>query len=282
MTDVKALVLTGYGLNCDSETNFSLRLAGAQSHRIHINDLIRAEKTGLKTALKDYHILVFGGGFSWADDHGAGVLMASKLKHHLGKDMERFIEEGKLILGICNGFQCLVNLGLLPGFEYDYRERRVALTYNDSGNFIDTWVGLKINPESPCVFTKGLSLLELPVRHGEGKFYAANEDIDRLFKNNQVVMQYADGKGDAAEGEWPLNPNGSRWDIAGICDPTGRIFGLMPHPEAFNHYTNYPDWTRKKESLRRQGKAIASVEGEGIKVFRNAVNYIRNSFPADL
>ncbi|MEA2038211.1 MAG: phosphoribosylformylglycinamidine synthase subunit PurQ [Thermodesulfobacteriota bacterium] len=281
MTDVKALVLTGYGLNCDSETDFSLRLAGAQSHRIHINDLIREEETGHKIGLTDYHILVFGGGFSWADDHGAGVLMASKLKHHLGKDMERFIEEGKLILGICNGFQCLVNLGLLPGFEYDYRERRVALTYNDSGNFIDTWVGLKVNPESPCVFTKGLSLVELPVRHGEGKFYAANEDIERLFKNNQVVMQYADGKGDAAEGEWPLNPNGSIRDIAGICAPSGRIFGLMPHPEAFNHYTNYPDWTRKKELLTRQGKAITSEEGEGIKVFRNAVEYIRNSFPAD-
>ena len=182
MTEVKALVLTGYGLNCDYETDFSLRLAGAQSHRIHINDLIREEKTGHKIALRDYHILVFGGGFSWADDHGAGVLMASKLKHHLGKDMEHFIEEGKLILGICNGFQCLVNLGLLPGFEYNYRERRVALTYNDSGNFIDTWVGLKTNPESPCVFTKGLSLMEFPVRHGEGKFYAANEDIERLFK----------------------------------------------------------------------------------------------------
>ncbi len=274
----KALVLTGYGLNCDYETDYSLKLAGAESERIHINELIATETPGAKISLEGYHILVFGGGFSWADDHGAGVLMASKLRQHLGEQIEQFIEDGKLIFGICNGFQCLVNLGLLPAFEYQYNKRCIALTCNDSGNFIDTWINLKVNSESPCVFTKGITSIELPVRHGEGKFYAADEDIDRLFGNNQVVMQYADENGDEACGQWPLNPNGSLKDIAGICDPSGRIFGLMPHPEAFNHYTNHPDWTRNKEVRNRQGKLEITEEGEGIKIFRNAVEYVKKSF----
>jgi len=278
MNEVKALVLTGYGLNCDYETDFCLNLAGAKSQRVHINELIGDGNTGAKPNLRDYHIFVFGGGFSWADDHGAGVLMASKLKHHLGKQIEHFIEDGKLIIGICNGFQALVNLGLLPCYEDKYRERRIALTYNDSGNFMDAWVNLKVNHESPCVFTKGLFNLELPVRHGEGKLYAEAEDIDRLFKNNQVVLQYADRKGEEAHGQWPLNPNGSLRDIAGVCDFSGRIFGIMPHPEAFNHFTNHPGWTRKKEAFMRQGKAIISEEGDGVTIFRNAVEYISKSF----
>lgn len=166
----KALVLTGYGLNCDYETDYSLKLAGAESERIHINELIATETPGSKVSLEGYHILVLGGGFSWADDHGAGVLMASKLRQHLGEQIEQFIEDGNLIFGICNGFQCLVNLGLLPAFEYQYNKRCIALTCNDSGNFIDDWINLKVNSESPCVFTKGITSIELPVRHGEGKF----------------------------------------------------------------------------------------------------------------
>ncbi len=275
---VRAIVLTGYGLNCDYETDFSLRLAGAESHRVHINELIPGAVKGPVKTLEEYHILVFGGGFSWADDHGAGVLMASKLKQHLGDQIERFIEDGKLIIGICNGFQCLVNLGLVPAFEGRYQERRVALTYNDSGNFIDTWVRLRINPKAPCVFTRGISHLELPVRHGEGKFYAAPADIDRLIENDQVVIQYADEEGNAARGKWPLNPNGSLEDIAGICDPTGRIFGLMPHPEAFNHFTNHPDWTRKREEALRRGEKTVPQEGDGIQIFRNAVDYVKANF----
>lgn len=272
---IKALVLTGYGLNCDYETDFSLKLAGAESHCIHINEMISSGRSGPEIRLSDYHILVFGGGFSWADDHGAGVLMATKIRHHLGEQIQQFIDDGKLVMGICNGFQALVNLGLVPGFDSSYQERRVALTYNDSGNFVDDWVQLKINEKSPCVFTKGLSSLDLPVRHGEGKFYAEDETINRLLENNQIALQYSDGNGNPAGGKWPMNPNGSIKDIAGICDPSGRIFGLMPHPEAFNHYTNHPDWTLKKEALQRQGKTIESEEGEGIKLFRNAVEYLK-------
>lgn len=274
MSTAKALILTGYGLNCDYETDYSLKLAGADSHRVHINELIEGEQSGSGPRLQDYHILVFGGGFSWGDDHGAGVLFASKIKYNIGKSLDEFIASGKLILGICNGFQCLANIGLLPGFDGDYRARKIALTYNDSGNFIDTWVRLRINPDSPCVFTKGISHLELPVRHGEGKFYALEEDIHRLVSANQVVMQYADENGGRAEGRWPFNPNGSVHDIAGVCDPTGRIFGLMPHPEAYNHYTNHPEWTMERERSIRQGQAITSYEGKGIAVFRNAVRYV--------
>ena len=277
MKNVRALILTGYGLNCDYETDHSLRLAGADTHKIHINDLIQSASTGSGPTLDHYHILVFGGGFSWADDHGAGVVLASKLKFNMGEQIEQFIGDGKLIIGICNGFQSIVNLGLLPGFEGQYRERRVALTYNDSGNFIDTWVNLKIDPGSPCVFTRGISRIELPVRHGEGKFYASEGDIDRLFDKKQVVMQYAHENGDEAGGEWPANPNGSIKDIAGICDPSGRIFGLMPHPEAYHHYTNHPDWTREKEYRARRGEKLEDEEGHGIRIFRNAVDYLRGA-----
>jgi phosphoribosylformylglycinamidine synthase len=152
------------------------------------------------------------------------------------------------------------------------------LTYNDSGNFIDTWVNLRINPETPCIFTKGISHIELPVRHGEGKLYASSEDIQSLFENNQVVAQYADEDGNRANGQWPENPNGSLEDIAGICDPTGRIFGLMPHPEGFNHFTNHPNWTEKKRVLEKEGKSIENQEGDGIRIFRNAVEYIREGY----
>jgi len=275
MKKVKAVVLTGYGLNCDNETDFSLHLAGADSRRMHINELVSKAQSGSARVLEGYQILVFGGGFSWADDHGAGVLMASKMKRHLGEALNAFVDGGNLILGICNGFQALVNLGLLPGIDGRYQDRTVALTHNDSGNFIDAWVNLKINPQSPNVFTKGVTRAEFPVRHGEGKFYAADETLKRLFQNNQVVLQYADDDGNPAGGRWPSNPNGSLSDIAGICDPTGHIFGLMPHPEAFNHFTNHPDWTRRKLALARQGKSIEQEEGGGISIFRNAVDYFR-------
>lgn len=275
MNRIKALVLTGFGLNCDYETDFSLKLAGAESHRIHINELISGSKGSASSPLAQFQILVLGGGFSWADDHGAGVLMAAKLRRHLGSELNSFVRDGNLVIGICNGFQALVNLGLLPGFDETYGERLAAITYNDSGNFVDAWVNLKMNDATPCVFTKGLSGIELPVRHGEGKLVAGAETIEALFENRQVVMQYAGEDGTAAQGKWPFNPNGSIQDIAGICDSTGRVFGVMPHPEAYNHFTNHPNWTDQREVLSRQGKTPLSQEGEGIKIFQNAVEYLR-------
>ncbi|MCD6477778.1 MAG: phosphoribosylformylglycinamidine synthase subunit PurQ [Candidatus Aenigmarchaeota archaeon] len=264
----KALVLDGYGLNCGYETAYSLKLAGAEAKRVHINELIWG-----KEKLEDYHILVLIGGFSWGDDHGAGVLEACKLKFNMGNQIRKFIEDEKLIMGICNGFQALVNSGLLPGIK-NYNTREIALISNDMGNFRDDWVHLRVR-KSLCIFTKGIKGIDLPIRHGEGKFYAEESVIRKLFENNQIVLQYA--KGDKlANGEFPYNPNGSLEDIAGITDPTGRIFGLMPHPEAFNSFTNHPNWTREKEVLKRSGKPIPE-EGDGIKIFRNAVRYVEEN-----
>ncbi|MBW2601925.1 MAG: phosphoribosylformylglycinamidine synthase subunit PurQ [Deltaproteobacteria bacterium] len=269
---VRVLVLAGYGLNCDHETAHAFDLAGGASHRIHINDLISG-----RVLLQDYDILVLGGGFSWADDHGAGVLEAVRLQHNIGEALQRFIEEGKLVLGICNGFQALVNLGFLPGFDADYKQKRVALTYNDCGNFRDDWVNLTANQQSPCVFTKGITELELPIRHGEGKFIAPVEVIKRLADQGQIVFQYATPEGAVAGGNFPYNPNGSVEDIAGVCDPTGRIFGLMPHPEAFNHWTNHPGWTRRKVLSKRQGRRIDTELPVAMKIFKNAVEHMQET-----
>ncbi len=269
MSDVNAMVLTGFGLNCDLETAYALELAGARVQRTHINALI--EKPG---RLQDCHILVFGGGFSWGDDHGAGVLQAVRLKTHVGDQILSFIDAGNLVMGICNGFQTLANFGLLPGFEGRYSERCVALTANDCGNFRDQWVELRINPASACVFTRGLERIALPVRHGEGKFYAADEIIEDLFAQHLVVMQYADSRGQPAGGRFPENPNGSLGDIAGICDPSGRVFGLMPHPEAYNHFANHPDATLERRRRLRAGEGEPPSEGIGVQLFRNAVAYV--------
>jgi len=263
MSNVQALVLAGYGQNCDHETAYALELAGAVAQRVHINALIDGA-----VRLDGFQIVVFGGGFSWGDDHGAGVVQAVRMKTHLGDQMLAYIAGGNLVLGICNGFQCLVNLGLLPGIEGDYNSRKVALIGNDCGQFRDQWVNLAVNPDSPCVFTRGLDQFELPVRHGEGKFYAETQVMDQLVAGQQVVVRYAAPDGRPADGAYPLNPNGSLLDIAGICDSTGRIFGLMPHPEAYNHPTNHPDFTR----LKAVGQANNGPT-PGIQMFINAVRY---------
>ncbi|MFH2220373.1 MAG: phosphoribosylformylglycinamidine synthase subunit PurQ [Pseudomonadota bacterium] len=272
MDNVKVLILTGFGLNCDHETAYAFELAGAEAFRVHINSLIDGS-----VLLENFHIMVFGGGFSWGDDHGAGVLQAVRMKTNMGDKILAFIDAGNLVLGICNGFQTLVNLGLLPGFDNDYTQRSVALTFNDCGNFRNDWVSLKVNPAAPCIFATGLNHLEFPVRHGEGKFYADDAVIRRLIQNNQVVVQYAMPDGTPANSSFPDNPNGSVHDIAGICDPTGRVFGLMPHPEAYNHWTNHPRWTRHKETLKRKGLSPDTGPTIGIRLFQNAVDYIKKS-----
>lgn len=268
---VNALILTGFGLNCDYETAFAFEKAGANAHRVHINALIRGD-----VRLADFQILAFGGGFSWGDDHGAGVIQALKLKNNIGKDLLAFVDAGKLVIGICNGFQALVNLGLLPGLDQDYTRRSVAITYNDCGNFRDQWVRLVPDADSPCVFTKGLGVSDYPVRHGEGKVVADPEVIERLVANRQVVFRYADANGAPANGAFPANPNGALDDIAGICDPTGRIFGLMPHPEGYNHFGNHPDWPRQKAAAKRQGKSLEETITTGIRLFENGVNYMHD------
>lgn len=274
-TAVRALVLTGFGLNCDLETQYALNKAGAAAERVHLNEIISLSRLG--DGLAPYHILAIGGGFSWADDHGAGVLLGLKLKSHLGEQLDEFIRDGKLVLGICNGFQALVNMGLLPGFDEDYTTRSVAITANDCGNFRDDWVHLTADPASKSIVTKGLTGLDLPVRHGEGKFYSSPEVINRLKESGQVALRYAYPDYSPANGEFPYNPNGSLDDIAGICDQTGRIFGLMPHPEAFHHFTNHPLWTRKMDQLKRGGLKPETMNGQGLLIFQNAVEYVRKN-----
>lgn len=272
MSKINALVLAGYGLNCDTETAHACELAGMVPTRVHINALIDGSIT-----LNDFQLMVLIGGFSWGDDHGGGVIQAVRMKTHIGDQMLAFIERGNLLFGICNGFQVLANMGLLPGFDNDYTQRLAAVTYNDCGNFRDQWVRLRINDRSPCVFTEGIESIDLPVRHGEGKFYAQPEVISRLESTDQIVMQYATSNGQAANGQFPDNPNGSISDIAGICDPTGRIFGLMPHPEAYNHPANHPDWFRRREWHRRQGQSEALSGLTGIRMFENAADYLSRS-----
>lgn len=260
----RALVMTGYGINCDMETAHAFSLAGAEPSRIHINDIIA--KPGL---MNNFQILAFPGGFSFGDDIASGKVLANKIKQNLMEPLSDFISQGKLVIGICNGFQAMVKLGLLPGFEGRYmKSQETTLTFNDSGRFEDRWVHMKASPDSRCVFTKGLDNLYLPVRHGEGKFVPESQEVlRRINDNNQAVVRYTGPNGTPTQ-EYPWNPNGSVEAVAGICDESGRVFGMMPHPEAFLHRTNHPRWTR--EDLPE--------EGQGLAIFRNAVDFVKKEF----
>jgi len=271
---VNVAVLAGFGLNCDNETAHALRLAGAHPEIVHINALINGERR-----LADYQMLAFIGGFSWGDDHGGGVVQAVRLKTRLGDRLGRFVADGNLVIGICNGFQTLANLGLLPGLDGDYTRRSVALIHNDCGNFRDQWVHLQANPQSPCLFTRGLKNLELPVRHGEGKFYADHQTMERLNGQGLIALRYASAGGTPADGKFPQNPNGSLNDVAGICDPSGRVFGLMPHPEAFHHWTNHPDWPRTRANGKDPGLTDDQGLTPGVRILRNGVDYILGHGP---
>lgn len=248
MTKVNTLVVTGYGTNCERETAHSARLAGADNVDIcFFSDLVAG-----KNRLGDYNFLIFPGGFLDGDDLGAAQAAALRWKYSITKDGTRLIEQlenfynsGRIILGICNGFQLLVKLGLLPGAGKKPFERQVSLTHNDSARFEDRWVHLRSNPDSMCVFTRGIDYVYLPVRHGEGKLVTMSDEVmDRLEQEELIALQYIDPRTKEPTQEYPLNPNGSPLGIAGLTDPTGRVLGLMPHPEAFNHLTNHPSWTR--------------------------------------
>lgn len=253
------LILYGYGINCDNETRQAFEMVGANADKVHVNELISGEKK-----LKNYQIFVLPGGFSFGDDISAGKVLANKLKYNLREELNNFINEGKLIIGICNGFQAMVKLGILPAFNKNYKKEEVTLTFNDLGRFEDRWVRLKINQKSNCIWTKGIEGLYLPIRHGEGKFIAKDDKVREILdKQNQIVAQYMDDQGNLAD--YPFNPNGSEKNIAAICDETGRIFGLMPHPEGFLFPQNHPRWTREK--IQR---------GEGLKIFKNAVDFAEN------
>jgi phosphoribosylformylglycinamidine (FGAM) synthase-like amidotransferase family enzyme len=263
-----AIVLAGNGTNCERETAFACRMAGFTTVDIvTVWELINGD-----ARLDSYDLLCLPGGFLDGDDLGSAKAQANRFLHTivkktgqpLFKQIITFIQGGKLMLGICNGFQLMVKLGLLPALGGSFTQQ-VTLTYNDSGRFEDRWVWLCANPESPCVFTKGISSLYLPVRHGEGKFMARDHEvIDELRTHNQIVLAYVGAESRQPTMKYPENPNGSQLSVAGICDPTGRLFGLMPHPEAFLHKTNHPRWTREQ----------LPDEGMGPLLFKNAFEYI--------
>lgn len=266
---VQGLVITGFGLNCEEETAQALRMAGARATLVHFNDLLYGKGT-----LSGARILVLIGGFSFGDHLGAGTVFANKIRHRLREPLLEFVDGGGLVLGICNGFQTLAKLGLLPGFEGERFARKVTLAPNDSGVFRDAWVTLTVDPESPCVFTRGIERIDLPVRHGEGKFLTADASVDRaLDAGRQKALFYADPATGKPTETFPHNPNGSPGGVAGVCDPTGRIFGMMPHPEAFLWPWNHPQWAR------RDPKAPLPAEGEGLRVFRNAVAFAEAGLP---
>jgi phosphoribosylformylglycinamidine synthase len=263
----RVIVPIGYGLNCEDETVYAFTMVGAKVDKIFLKDLLETP-----TILDDYQILAMIGGFAHGDHIAAGKVLANIYRYEIGETIERFVADGKLIFGECNGFQALVKAGILPGLNGDYRTQCVTLTYNDSGVFEDRWVKLKVNPNSNCVFTKNIEALYLPVRHGEGKFIVEKRTVlDQLKENNQIVLQYSDMETRNPTMEYPLNPNGSIESIAGICDCTGRIFGKMPHSTAYLSPYNHPHWTQQKIE-----KALPK-EGGGVQLFRNAVEYVRNN-----
>lgn len=266
MSAPRALVLTGYGVNCDFETKSAFEMAGAVADRVHVNDLISGEKR-----LSGYQLLAFPGGFSFGDDIASGKVFGVRVKVNLGDAVREFIEAGNLAIGICNGFQVLAKSGLLADRGGDYRTQRVTVSANDSSRYEDRWVHL-IGATDKCVWTRGVERLYLPVAHGEGKFYSTPDRIRALEDDRQITFRYATPEGEPAQGTFPANPNGSVNDIAGICDPSGRLLGMMPHPERFLHFTNHPLWTRIKEELKRKGEP-APEEGDGLQIFKNGVAY---------
>lgn len=261
MQNVRTLVLRTAGSNCDYETVHAFQMAGSQVELVHINRLLSGQ-----IRLNDFQILAIPGGFTYGDDISAGKILANELKYQLGAELKQFHRDGKPMLGICNGFQVMVKAGLLPEMDVQ-ASAQVTLTNNDSGKFEDRWIYLRVN-RNRCIFTKDMpETVYFPVAHAEGKFVAESEELlDQMEQSDQIVFQYIE-PGKPTPG-YPWNPNGSVRQIAGICDATGRILGLMPHPERHLVPTQHPQWTRF--GLR--------PEGDGIMIFRNAINYVKENF----
>jgi phosphoribosylformylglycinamidine synthase subunit PurQ / glutaminase len=250
----KVLVLRAAGTNCDAETAYAFQKAGAETDFVHINRLAEGS-----VSLNDYQILAVPGGFTYGDDISAGKVLANELRHRIGEEIRAFVDNDRLVIGICNGFQVLVKMGILPG--WGPKQEHVTLTNNDSNRYEDRWIYLRVtSTKSP--FLRKNEIIYLPMAHGEGKF-VVNEDstLARLEQQGQVVVKYCDIDGN--EGPYPVNPNGSIASVAGICDETGRVLGLMPHPERYVEKHQHPRWTRDG----------APEVGDGLRFFRNAVGY---------
>ena len=263
MENVKAIVMRAAGINCDLETQHALEMAGAATDRVHINRIIEDV-----SMLDQYQILVFPGGFSYGDDVAAGKILANQIAHHLSGALKKFVADGKLVLGICNGFQVLVKTGILPGFDTDsigdLTNHKVSIIDNDCGKFEDRWGYLECVSDK-CVFTDTGRRVYFPIAHGEGKVVTKDDaTLEKIVAGDQIAFKYVDADGN--EGSFPVNPNGSIASIAGLTDSTGRVLGLMPHPERIVHPTQHPHWTRIKDGT-----------ADGVMVFDNAVKYVKEN-----
>jgi phosphoribosylformylglycinamidine synthase I len=262
MAQPRVLILRAPGTNCDKETAFAFEQAGAKTELLHINRLLENP-----ASFERFQILCLPGGFSYGDDVAAGRILATQIQHHLDEQIARFKADGKLILGICNGFQILIKSGIL--LEADGQKGPAAtLAWNDSGRFEDRWVQLRTSG-SKCVFLQDVDTMYLPIAHAEGKFVPRDEaTLEQLEAAGQLALRYrplagGNGKDLSQPVPYPDNPNGSTYNVAGVCDSTGRVFGLMPHPERHIDPTQHPRWTRGE----------AGEAGDGLKVFVNAVRY---------
>ncbi len=256
----RVLILRAAGTNCDYETRYAFEKAGAKADVVHINVLLANKKL-----LNDYHILALPGGFTYGDDVSAGKILANQIKYNLEEDVKAFVHEKKLILGICNGFQTMVKAGLLPFMHKQQQE--ATLTFNDSNKFEARWVYLKIcSNKSVFIKDSDVSMIYLPTAHGEGKFITKDKTVmNELTTNSQVIFRYVNEHGE--EAGYPWNPSGSVQNIAGICDPTGQILGMMPHPERHIETTQHPRWTRNG----------IKEWGDGLFIFKNAVQYVKTN-----
>lgn len=250
----KVLILSGYGLNCEDETKYAFELAGGTGHIVHINDLIKN-----KNIINNFQIMAIPGGFAYGDDTGSGNAYGLKLRNHLWESILKFVTKDKLVIGICNGFQVLVNLGLVPALNKKYGERQVALLPNESTRYTTGWFDLKVQSDTPWL--TGVKEITLPIAHGEGKFFANKEILEKLNKNNLVALKYD-----------KVNPTGTLQDIAGITDESKRIFGLMPHPERAMFFTQLPPWPYIKEKYLREKRKLPEF-GPGLQIFENGVKY---------
>jgi len=260
----RALIMSGYGINSEMETKVALRRAGMDSEIVHINDLIAGRER-----LSDYRLLVFPGGFSYGDDTGAGNAYANRVKNNLWDDLMEFLDGDNLVLGICNGFQILANLGLVPAFDRKY-SRDIALMPNRIGRLECRFVTLK--PAAENIWTHGIVKLYCPVSHGEGNLSCSPETLQRIKRQRQVAFTYCREDLSPAGGEYPYNPNGSVEDIAGITSADGKVLGMMPHPERAMEFTNLYDWPLVKEQLRRSGER-PDPESLNMRIFHNIADY---------
>ena len=251
---MQVAIITGYGINTDYESEEAFRLAGANPIRIHINDLIAR-----KDSLENYQVMMIPGGFSYGDHLGSGKVLANKFRYNLRKELTQFIEADKLIIGVCNGFQILVKMGILPALDGEFFSQSVTITGNRSGQFESRWVTMKPSSKSPCIWTKDLkTTLDAPVRHGEGQFIAKdNSTLQKLWDRDLIAFTYEPNT-------YPNNPNGSTDGIAGICNESGLIFGMMPHPECNIIPQHHPQWARKN-----------NPKTTGLIIFNTAVDYAK-------